>query len=643
MKTTPSSIEPLEARIAPASVINFTDSDGDKVKFTSSNGDLTGHINPFFLAINSSNTFDVDLTSRIFAGTDFTVSVTKMGGGDGIVIIGHVDAGLNNLGTVKIAGDLGDIDAGNADGEVPGIKSLTVNSLGRFDQRGNGDKVSIVLGHVGSLVVKGDMIDTYFQVNGNLTSASIGGSLIGGDAQSGGEIYATGNLGKVSIKHDLVGGKGDYSGSVGAGRNVASVTIGGSIFGGDGYNSGNVFGAYNENARIEKVTVGGSLIGGDGLVSGVIGGIVARQTSHKVELGTVVIGGDIVGAGNNFTGLVYANLGSLDHITVKGSVFGGSGPGGNSGGIRADGSIRSITIAGSVHGGSGTFGGIAQIFAGARLDTITIGGSLTGGAGDHSGAIRVVGDLGIVSIQHDLRGDDGPYSGSIGAGRNVGSVTVGGSVVGGKGDNSGDIYGAYALDGRISNVTVGGSVVGGAGLFSGTIGGHNAANAGHYVSLGTVVIGKDLVGGSASISAGAVWAYGGSLDHLTLKGSLIGGMGEESGLIYATALNEAGDGSTISILGSVYGGEGRNSARISCGPAIEVLAIGGSLFGGSSEGAGAVYVPVGKIGLLKIHGDVRGASGRGSGIVYVPSGITTKLIGGAVIPGTGPASGVVTG
>jgi hypothetical protein len=35
-------VESLESRIAPASVITFTDADGDNVKITSSLGDLTG-------------------------------------------------------------------------------------------------------------------------------------------------------------------------------------------------------------------------------------------------------------------------------------------------------------------------------------------------------------------------------------------------------------------------------------------------------------------------------------------------------------------------------------------------------------------------------------------------------------------------
>jgi hypothetical protein len=434
-------IEPLVAGAAQGSVATFIDFNGDQVKFAASNGDLTSHITASTLAPDNLHyVFTVDLSDPTFDFTDFSVSVTKVKGADGQVIVGHIDAGTNVLGTVNIAGDLGEIDAGLA--PVLEIKSLIVNSFGRFGQHGNGDSFSLVTGNVGSLVVKHDFIGVNFYVNGNLLSASIGGSVIGGNTGGDGQIYAAGSVGKVTIKHDI-------------------------------------------------------------------------------------------------------------------------------------------------------------------------------------------------------RGGDGAYSGAIGAGFDVASVTIGGSIYGGKGDNSGDIFAANVANGTIGKVTVGGSVIGGDGEFSGVIGGGPAGGVGHNVSLGTVLIGKDIVGGSG-LFGGEIWAYGGSLDRLTLKGSLIGGTNSDTGLIAANTLNADGHGATIAILGSVYGGAGTDSADIEGDKGIDALTIGGSFIGGSGSTSAEIFVPNGTLGVLTIHGDVRGGSETYSGSVYAPGGITTKLIGGAVIPGTGPHSGTVT-
>ena len=94
-----------------------------------------------------------------------------------------------------------------------------------------------------------------------LTSATVGGSLIGGNGSDGGEIYAC-DLGEVAIAHDIRGVAGSYSGSVGSGHNTGSITVGGSAYGGKGNNSGDIYGAYKADGKIDNVSVGGSLIGG---------------------------------------------------------------------------------------------------------------------------------------------------------------------------------------------------------------------------------------------------------------------------------------------------------------------------------------------------------------------------------------------
>src|ERR1700754_4882859 len=99
-----STIEPLEARIAPASV-TMMDMDGDKVIFTTTKTapPIVTQTDGVFRA------FNVDLSGAGLDGTGFTVSVVKGKMGDGKAIVGHIVLGTNNVGAVKIAGDLGDI------------------------------------------------------------------------------------------------------------------------------------------------------------------------------------------------------------------------------------------------------------------------------------------------------------------------------------------------------------------------------------------------------------------------------------------------------------------------------------------------------------------------------------------------------
>ena len=81
-----------------------------------------------------------------------------------------------------------------------------------------------------------------------LTSATVGGSLIGGNGSDGGEIYAC-DLGEVAIAHNIRGVAGSYSGSVGSGHNTGSITVGGSAYGGKGNNSGDIYGAFKADGK----------------------------------------------------------------------------------------------------------------------------------------------------------------------------------------------------------------------------------------------------------------------------------------------------------------------------------------------------------------------------------------------------------
>jgi hypothetical protein len=425
--------ECLEARLAPASTVSFTDPNNDVVKFTSSLGTLSGHVTVFKVAPDGlHNIYDVDLSDPSFNGTNFSVSVTKSKAGDGLAIVGQVDALLNDLGTVNIAADLGQIDAASQAPSNTAIKSLTVDSLGRFGQVGAGYNQSTILGDVSTLVVKHDIVDSYFAVVGNLGSAKINGSLIGGDDTHGGAIYCTGNLGNVSIKHDIVGGDGSYSGSVGAGQNLASVTVGGSVNGGKGDNSGNIYSALAVAGKIDKVTVAGSLVGGAGEDSAEIGGLPATGGTFACSLGVVTIDNSVAGGSGGGSGEVMAFNGTLSQLLVKGSLVGGLGN--SSGIVVAAGPVGSIKISGSEYGGMGLFSGAVTVNY--QINTLDIGGSIFGGSGEGSCADSTGGIKRLI-VGGDVRGGSGYASGSV-----TGVITmqtIGGAIIPGTGTGSGTV------------------------------------------------------------------------------------------------------------------------------------------------------------------------------------------------------------
>jgi hypothetical protein len=235
MKT--SAIEVLESRIAPASVLSYTDIDGDKVQIKSTAGELTGHA-----TIVGGQLQLLDLSDPGFAHANITFTVTKVSGGDGLANVGRIAAGTNDLATVTVKGDLGAIDAGSGTAGTPAVKSLSVRSMGFYGldtQGGAGDLESDLHGALGSLKVTRDIATAYVRVFGGtfatLGSVTIGGSLIGGAADHSGELEVDGDIGAVKIGRDIQGGTGMLSGIVRAGGKLASATLGGSLLGGTAY------------------------------------------------------------------------------------------------------------------------------------------------------------------------------------------------------------------------------------------------------------------------------------------------------------------------------------------------------------------------------------------------------------------------
>jgi hypothetical protein len=486
----PCTIELLESRIAPAS-LTLTDINGDLVKFTSSSRShsATFSVTPTASGDGSHNKFAVDLSAAAFDGTNFSVTVTKGPHGDGVADI-FINAGTNNLGIVNVAGDLESITAGGHNPAVSAVKSLTVNSMGRFEGIDGALQTSILDGPVGALAVKGNVYGSFLLCTYDVGSVSIGGSLLGGTGNGNaedGEIFGGNSIGKVSIKGDVRGGAGqdsavisagtlgsisvggsiyggggaesgtiysdnslgdvsvggsvfggsnDRSGSIGAIYNVTSVSIGGSVHGGSGNGSGTVFGGLGPGATIGKIIVGGSVIGGSGEDSGLLGTTYQPGPGGTVNLTKVVIGKDIVGGTGDASGGVFAFKGEIGTLTLKGSIVGGDSSQGESGFVQSDLQAGSYSIGGSLYGGGLGESGSLDLNAG--ISSIKIGGSIYGAAGFMSASINCTGTIGLLNIRGDVLGGSGSESGRVTANSVIKEI-IGGIVLPGSGTDSGTI------------------------------------------------------------------------------------------------------------------------------------------------------------------------------------------------------------
>ncbi len=626
MKTNCSTIEPLEARIAPASVLTYTDIDGDRVTITSTLGDLAGHA-----SIVGGQLRVLDLSAPSFDGTSITVSVVKAGAGDGLVAIGRINGGTNDFGAIVIKGDLGDIDAGSNTAGTPAIKSLSVRSLGLYGlatQGGAGNLTSTINGALGALKVAGDVRDANLSVtgtSGTLGSVIIGGSLIGDLGSSSGSIFSNGDIGAVKIGRDVQGGTGAFSGKVQAftGK-IASVTLGGSLIGGSGASSGQIV----ANTDIGPVKIGRDMVGGSGTTSGtiiasngklqgvtlggsLIGGsdTAAGQISSRTDMGLVKIGRDVQGGAGFDSGTIKSN-GDLAGVTLGGSLIGGGGQG--SGGIFSNSDSGMVKISRDVQGGAGVASG--RIFSGGKLAGVTIGGSLIGGPRLLSGEIYVAGDIGAVKIGGDLKG---------------GSITTGAM------DRSGSIQSVF---GRIASVTIGGSII--AGVDS-SVGGSLTANA-------TIRAGNDI---------GAI----------TVKGSLIGSVGtggditkiviSARGQEFLTSVSDVAIGK-ISIGGRVeraqiLAGYDGNLTPQNGNAQIGAVTVGGDwvasdLVAGVQDGgavgfgdAGDTILPGGtiaKIAAITIKGIVIGTATAGDRFGFASHAIGSFKANGVTIPIVSPVA-----
>ena len=332
-------------------------------------------------------------SGSIFAGLDGTSLINSLTISGGIIGGAGTDSGQVNGGGGIGHASVSDIIGGS------GISSGAI----------------VTGGPIGSIFVAG--ADKALGVQG----------IIGGAGSDSGRIFSGSTIGAVFVHGLVKGGKGYGSGAIASSSifastgdiqgNIGSIIVTGSVIGGAGAQSGQLSAAGNLNG----VTVGGSVMGGSASGSGAIvaGAYLTGVTGG--DIATLVVNGALDG-GNISSGSVdgsgYIQAGHIGSATL-GSIHAGAVAAGlsviNDGAIRAASDIATLIVKGSV---TGTASNAVAISA--------IGQLSPGKSGDLAfGKISVGGNVTYADFLAGYGSDGQPVS-TAGA-ASIGSVVVGGN------------------------------------------------------------------------------------------------------------------------------------------------------------------------------------------------------------------------
>lgn len=595
------SLEPLEARIAPANTVailgartaTFVEADGDVLTIKTTRGSLSGEnfrVGDFLAGGVTEPKLSVLLDSetfgREFAGTDLRITVEPGPAGNGRADIGWIAGNGISLGVVSVEGSLVSMEA--EDVRVLRVDSLGVTGRSYWTQ---------VNGSLGRLEVAGDLNEAYLHITGNLGSAKVGGNLVGGEEEYSGTIFVEKSMGPVRVEGSLLGGAGRSSGFLGGNGPFGTITIGGSLIGGSNFLSGTIYGPKGMGA----VSIEGSVVGGTGPSSGAL---MSDRGVPSIAIGESVLGG-----------IIFAN-GTVPVLSVGGSLVGGDT---FSAGYIHVSTVRVLSIGGSIVGGDGSDSGRLLVDNGAG--TVSIGGSVLGGNGPSSGSIAIIGSCESLRIGEDIRGG-GNGSAHLQL-QHVGQFRLGGSLLGGEGIFSavvevefsvgsvkigGDIRGdgpssAQFHSKRAGSIDIAGSVIGIGNQFSAFVDVQRTAGLIHVG--GDVAYGASVGGGDPTVSA--------VLGSLVIDGSL-----DDAFVHFAGAIGSVKVAHDV-IGGSIGPGEQGHfgSGVISAVGPIGRVFIGGSLLAGTDNSEiadldwnGRIYSEE-TLGPVRIMGDVIGTVGSG--------------------------------
>ena len=307
---------------------------------------------------------------------DLTISVSQARG-DGAVNVGGIDASGVDFGTIRISGDLGRIEAGDADFNTAGVDFLKVRSLGRFGLAtqavNDASLASHVAGDLGTFKVAGAIKDASLSASGHIGSVIVLGSMRGGDGDGSGMIHSTGGIGFIQIDGSIIGGAGQNSGAILSEGSLGTLIVGGSIQSGGGARSGSI----RAGETIESIVVRGSILGNDVQEVWLSAGGVVPQTAgdDAVGIGRLRVVGDIV----------FAKL--MAGYSPSGDAMNGDAQIGR---ILVDGNwVASTAVAGSIAGPDGLFGTVDDAIQFPHLDS-------------------VIASIAMIKIGGRARGTDGP-------------------------------------------------------------------------------------------------------------------------------------------------------------------------------------------------------------------------------------------
>jgi hypothetical protein len=567
----PFGLEALEARIAPASMLSFTDVDGDQVTIKATKGNLAGHAT--FSDSGSGQQLEIlDLTDNSFAGTNLTITVKKVAGGDGFANLGFLNAAGNDLGKVSVKGDLGKIDAGDGNDTFPAIKSLTVHSMGTLGTTTQG---GIIGGTLPPTVVDlitdltGDGVGTLKDVQSNVAD------LLGGDIanlpasvlrsltnlnstlESLLSNESTGLLPNVStllgnISHEVNNllGTANLGDVVGTGLADLLNQAGTSV--------DQVLTQLPSTADV-NVEVS-DLLGLDlnGLLNLDLGGLFSNAGDLVQNLGDTV--GDLLGRSD--LGQLPASLqGLLGQVNgILQPILAGTAP------ITSDvinilSQLENGLASALGQNGSGdSLDGVSQATSD-LLDTLdnsvneVLGGSTNAADPDFDLTSNIDGSVGMFKITTDASEVFLNIDGS------VRSLAIGGTLIGDQFQNGGNIF----VSGDVHSLKIGKDVLGGGEVNTGDITVQGAVNA--------LKIGGSLIGGAGSHS-GAL-AFGSDVHSLTIGRNITGQTGVNSGSVFG---DDGGVGK-ISIRGSIVSGDADDAGTLRFANAIGGLRIGGNIVG----------------------------------------------------------------
>ena len=290
--------------------ITFDDVDGDIISIKATGGKVTADMLVFGPG-GVLQLVDLTVANTLRDGANITFSVRK-NGGDGALNVGAIDATGIQLGTVKITGDLGQIDVGRGDALKPALKQLIVGSLGALGDStqipGTEDPLfSEIRGALPKLIVRGAFTNAVFDVLGRLGSATIGGEFSGTGAFTASQFGGLAALGR-DVTSQVAGGNtlassGLSAGSIGA-LNIKKSLTNSAVTSGGGISSATVGGSINKGAlvaagAIRVVKVFGAITSDDPAVPSVVAALASPPSSKPaaaIAINSLVVRGSVLNA-----------------------------------------------------------------------------------------------------------------------------------------------------------------------------------------------------------------------------------------------------------------------------------------------------------------------------------------------------------